>query len=90
MSLEPRSAAIAKIAASAACNSLASLRFAITDAFSLGFSTEEIQEILTLAKDIQQQPVEHAAHLIAQLLREAKKEQHHVHSDGCGCGKHHA
>lgn len=89
MSLDSRTMIISKLSAAAACNALGALRFAITEALSSGISAEEIQEILALAKEIQQQPIDHAAHLTEQVLRDAKKAAAtHVHSAHCGCGNH--
>lgn len=89
MSLDSRTVLITRISAAAACSALAALRWHVTEALTLGISPEEIQEILTLAKDIQQQPMTHATHLIDQLLRESKQPAH-KHSAHCDCGGHHA
>lgn len=89
MSLDSRTVVITQISAAAACNALAALRLHVTEALTMGLSPEEIQEILTLAKDIQQQPITHVTHLIDQLLRETKKTTH-KHSAHCDCGGHHA
>lgn len=89
MSLDPRTIVIVQISAAVACNALASLRVAITEALEMGIDSTEIQEILTLAAAIQQQPITHVTHLAEQLLREPKKKTHE-HSPHCGCGGHHA
>lgn len=88
MSLDQRTGVAAKISAAVACNALAALRLAITEAVQLGLSPDEIQEIQALAKDIQQQPISHVANLIEQLLREPPKKAH-IHDSNCTCGKHH-
>lgn len=49
---------------------------------------DEIRSILSIAREIQQQPQSHAQQLAEQLLREPvkKKESHaHVHGPDCGC-----
>jgi len=89
MSLDQRALIVAQISAAVACNALAALRLAVSEASKVGLSPEEIKEIIALAREIQQQPISHVAHLTDQLLREPKKTAH-VHSDHCGCGKHHA
>ena len=89
MSLDQRTIVVAQISAAVACNALAALRLSVTEALTLGISPEEVQEVLALAKDIQQQPISHVSHLIDQLLRESKKLTHE-HSENCDCGKHHA
>lgn len=89
MSLDQRTTVITQISAAAACNTLAALRLAVTEALSIGISPEEIQEVLALAKDIQQQPISHVTHLMDQLLRETKKTTH-KNSAHCNCGGHHA
>ncbi|TGE34308.1 hypothetical protein [Desulfosporosinus sp. Sb-LF] len=89
MSLDQRTIAVTQISAAAACNALAALRLAVTEALTLGISSEEIQEILALAKDIQQQPISHVTHMIDQLFREQKKKTHEQ-SAHCDCGGHHA
>ena len=89
MSLDQRTIVVTQISAAVACNALAALRLAVSEALTLGFSPEEIQEILALAKDVQQQPISHVGHLIDQLLRESKKTAH-KHSTNCDCGSHHA
>lgn len=88
MSLDQRTLAAAQISAAVACNALAALRLAVTEATKAGLSPEEIEEVITLAREIQQQPISHLSHLAEQLLREPKKPAH-VHSDHCGCGNHH-
>lgn len=87
MSLDQRTIVITQISAAVACNALASLRLAITEALTLGIKPEEIKEILVLAKAIQEQPISHVTHLVDQLLREPKKATHQ-HSAHCGCGNH--
>lgn len=89
MILNQRTIVVTQISAAVACNALAALRLAVTEALTLGISPDEIQEISTLAKDIQQQPISHVSHLIDQLLRESKKPTH-KHSSNCDCGSHHA
>ncbi len=89
MSLDPRTIVIAQISAAVACNALASLRVAITEALEMGVNSAEIQEIISLASAIQQQPITHVTHLTEQLLREPRKKTHE-HSAHCGCGGHHA
>ncbi|AFM40787.1 hypothetical protein Desaci_1800 [Desulfosporosinus acidiphilus SJ4] len=89
MSLDQRTTTLARISAAVACNALASLRVAITEALEMGLETSEIQEAISLATEIQQQPITHMTHLAEQLLREPKKKSHE-HSADCGCGCHHA
>lgn len=89
MSLDSRTIVITRISAAAACNALAALRIHVTDALTMGISPEEIQDILTIAKEIQQQPITHVTRLIDQLLRETKKTTP-KHSAHCDCGGHHA
>ena len=89
MSLDQRTLSVAQISAAVACNALAALRLAVSEASKVGLSPEEIKEIIALAKDIQQQPISHVAHLTDQLLREPKKTPHE-HGANCGCGSHHA
>lgn len=89
MSLDQRTIVVTQISAAVACNALAALRLAVTEALTLDIGPDEIQEILALAKDIQQQPISHVSHLVDQLLRESKKTTH-KHSTNCDCGKHHA
>lgn len=89
MSLDHRTIIVTQISAAVACNALAALRVAISDALKVGLNPEEIYEILTLAKEIQQKPIDHVTHLIDQLLREPKKTPH-VHSANCGCDHHHS
>ena len=86
MSLDQRTIIVTQISAAVACNALAALRLAVTEALSLGLTPEEIREILALATAIQQQPISHVTHLVDQLLREPKKSTH-VHSADCACGK---
>lgn len=88
MSLDQRTIIAAKISAAVACNALAALRVAVSEGSTVGLSPEEIQEIVVLAKDIQQQPILHTNHLMEQILRDLKKKTH-VHSSDCGCGHHH-
>ena len=87
MSLDQRTIVVTQISAAVACNALAALRLAVTEALTLGIKPEEIREILALAKDIQQQPISHVTHSIDQLLREPKKSTHQ-HSADCSCGNH--
>lgn len=89
MSLDPRTIVVTQISASVACNALAALRLAVTEALSLDIKPEEIREVLALAKSIQEQPISHVTHLVDQLLREPKKSTHD-HSANCGCGNHQA
>ncbi|AET66784.1 hypothetical protein Desor_1111 [Desulfosporosinus orientis DSM 765] len=89
MSLDQRTVVAAQISAAAACNALAALRLAITEGLEAGLSKEEIQEVVNLAKNVQQQPISHVTHLTDQMLREQKKKPH-VHSPNCGCGEHHS
>ncbi len=89
MSLDQRTLIVTQISAAVACNALAALRLAVSEATNIGLSPEEIKEIIALARDIQQQPIAHEAHLTDQLFREPKKTPHE-HSANCGCGKHHA
>jgi len=86
MSLDQRTIVIAQISAAVACNALAALRIAVTEAFTLGIKPEEIREVLALSKAIQDQPISHVTHLVDQLLHEPKKSTH-VHSADCGCSK---
>ena len=89
MSLDQRTLIVAQISAAVASNALAALRLAVSEASTVGLSPEEIKEVIALARDIQQQPISHVAHLTDQLLREPKKTTHE-HSANCGCGNHHA
>ena len=89
MSLDKKTTVVAKISAAVACNALASLRVAITEALEMGLSLTEIQEVLALATEIQKQPVNHVSHLVEQLLREPKKAAHE-HSSHCGCDACHS
>lgn len=88
MNLDERTSIIAQIAAAAAVNALTALRFSITEGLALGLNQDEIRSILSIAREIQQQPQSHAQQLADQLLREPvkKKESHaHVHGPDCGC-----
>lgn len=87
MSLDQRTIIVAQISAAVACNALAALRLAVSEALALDIKPEEIREILALAKDIQQQPISHVTHLVDQILRAPKKSTHE-HSADCDCGKH--
>ena len=87
MSLDQRTIVITQISAAVACNALAALRLAVTEALTLGIKPEEIREVLALAKAIQQQPISHVTHLADQLLREPKKSTHE-HSADCACDNH--
>jgi len=89
MSLDQRTTILAQISAAVACNALAALRLAITEGINVGLTKAEIQEIISLAKEVQQQPISHVSHLTDQILREPKKKSHE-HSAHCGCGGHHA
>ncbi|ODA40406.1 hypothetical protein [Desulfosporosinus sp. BG] len=89
MSLDQRTLIVTQISAAVACNALAALRLAVSEAIKVGLSPEEIKEVVALAKEIQQQPISHVSHLTDQLLREPKKTTHE-HSAHCGCGCHHA
>lgn len=89
MSLDQRTTILAQISAAVACNALAALRLAITEGMDAGLSKAEIQEVISLAKDIQQQPISHVTHLCDQVLRDLKKKPHE-HSAHCGCGGHHS
>lgn len=89
MSLDQRTTIVAQISAAVACNALAALRLAITEGLNGGLTKAEIQDVISLAKDVQQQPISHVSHLVDQILREPKKKPHE-HSDHCGCGGHHA
>lgn len=89
MSLDQRTIIVTQISAAVACNALAALRLAVSEGSKVGLSPEEIKEVIALARDIQQQPISHVAHLTEQLLREPKKTTHE-HSANCGCGSHHA
>ncbi|MGC7870820.1 hypothetical protein ACPUYX_04720 [Desulfosporosinus sp. SYSU MS00001] len=90
MSLDNRTAILARISASVACNALASLRVAIMEALEMGINKADITEAINLALEIQQQPINHVTHLAEQLLREPlkKSHEHDAHCD-CGCGGHH-
>ena len=85
MSLDQRTIVLTQISAAVACNALATLRVAVTEALELGLAAQEIEEVINLAKEIQQQPISHVTHLTNQLLRESKKHPHE-HSDQCGSG----
>jgi len=89
MSLDPRTKIVAQISAAVACNALAAIRLAITEGLNAGLTKTEIQEVISLAKDVQQQPISHVTHLTDQMFREQKKKPHE-HSAQCGCGEHHA
>lgn len=89
MVLDQRTTIVAQISAAVACNALAALRLAITEGINAGLTKTEIQEIISLAKDVQQQPISHVGHLTHQILRESKKEGHE-HNAQCGCNGHHA
>lgn len=96
MELDARTILLIQISASAATNSLASLRSAVTDAKALGVTSDEIRKTMSLALEIQEQPVSHTRHLMDQLLREPvrkpdvkpKSAHPHVHGPGCNCGSH--
>lgn len=81
MSLDHRTIVVTQISAAVACNALAALRLAITEALSLGMKPEEIREVLSLTKSIQEQPISH--------VREPKQSTHE-HRAHCTCGTHHA
>jgi hypothetical protein len=87
MSLDPRTIVVTQISAAVACNALAALRLAVTEALTLGIKPEEIREVQDLSKAIQQQPISHVTHLVDQLMREPKKSTHE-HSAHCGCDNH--
>jgi len=89
MSLDNRTIVVSQISAAVACNALAALRLAISDAIKVGLKPEEIQEVLTLAEEIRQKPIDHVTNLTNQLLREPKKTPH-VHSADCGCDHDHS
>lgn len=89
MSLDQRTTIVAQISAAVACNALAALRLAITEGLNAGLTKAEIQTVISLAKDVQQQPITHVSHLTDQILREPKKTVHE-HGSNCGCGGHHA
>ena len=86
MSLDQRTIIVTQISAAVACNALAALRLAITEALALDIKPEEIREILALSKAIQAQPISHVTHLVDQILH-APKKLTHEHSADCGCGK---
>lgn len=91
MSLDQRTVLLTQLSAAVACNALATLRVVVTEALNFGIEPQEIQEVLNLAKEIQQQPISHVTHLANQLLRETKKPTHeHNAQCGCGCGTHHS
>ena len=87
MSLDQRTIVLTQISAAVACNALAALRLAVTEALTLGLKPEEIREVVDLAKAIQQQPISHVTHLVDQLMREPKKATHE-HSAHCACDNH--
>ena len=87
MSIDARTIVITQISAAVACNALAALRLAVTEALTLGIKHEEIREVLALSKAIQEQPISHVTHLVEQLMREPKKSTHE-HSEHCTCGNH--
>ena len=97
MELDARTTLLIQISASAATNSLATLRSAVTDAKVLGVTSDEIRKTMSLALEIQAQPVSHTRHLMDQLLREPvrksdeklKHAHQHIHGPGCNCGSHH-
>ncbi|AFQ43118.1 hypothetical protein [Desulfosporosinus meridiei] len=89
MSLDQRTTIVSQISAAVACNALAALRLSITEGLNIGLTKEEIQEVISLAKEVQQQPISHVTHMTGQILREGKKKPHE-HSAHCGCGGHHA
>lgn len=86
MSLDQKTIVLTQLSAAVACNALASLRVTLTEALTLGITPEEIEEVLNLAKEIQQQPISHVTHLVNQLLREPKKQTEKSAQSGCGCG----
>lgn len=102
MELDTRSTLIAQISAAVASNALATLRASVTDAKTQGMTSEEIRQIVTIAQEVQEQPLSHAQHLMDQLLREPiRKPQEsihehshdhdhhlHVHGPNCNCGHH--
>lgn len=97
MELDTRSTLIAQISAAVATNALAALRASVTDAKALGMAPEEIRQIVKIAQEVQAQPLEHAQHLMNQLLREPIRKpeepinEHshdHVHGPNCSCGHH--
>lgn len=95
MELDARTILLIQISASAATNSLATLRSAVTDAKALGVTSDEIRKTMSLSLEIQEQPISHTRHLMDQLLREpiqktnVKPSPPHVHGPGCNCGSHH-
>ncbi|MDR3543785.1 MAG: hypothetical protein P4L69_22955 [Desulfosporosinus sp.] len=89
MSLDKRTLIVTQISAAVACNALAALRLAVSEAANEGLTPTEIKEIIATARDIQQQPISHVAHLTDQFFREPKKTAH-KHDANCGCGNHHA
>lgn len=89
MSLDQRTTIVAQISAAVACNALAALRLAITEGLSIGLTKAEVQEVISLAKDVQQQPISHVSHLADQMFREPKNKPHE-HSSHCGCNGHHS
>ncbi len=97
MELDARTTLLIQISASAATNSLATLRSAVTDAKALGVTAEEIRKTINLALEIQELPISHTRHLLDQLLREPvrksddkpKHDHQHIHGPGCNCGSHH-
>lgn len=89
MSLDEKTIVLSQVSAAIACNALATLRIVLTKALSLGITPEEIEEVLSLAKEIQQQPISHVSHLVNQLLREPKKQAEKSAPCGCGCDGHH-
>jgi hypothetical protein len=97
MELDARTTLLVQISAAVATNSLAALRSAVTDAKALGITPEEIRKTVSLAIEIQEQPVSHTRHLMDQLLREPARKahknpdpSHHDHGPGCNCGSHHS
>lgn len=90
MSLDQRTIILAQVSAAVACNALATLRIKLTEALNLGITPEEIQEVLSLAKEIQEKPISHVTHLVNQVLREPKKQTDNNAQCGCGCDGHHS
>jgi len=81
---------ITRIAAATAANALPALRDAVNTALNLGLTKEEINQIITTAREVRDRNNSYTEHLAAQLLREQGKRpaahiHSHTHGPDCGC-----
>lgn len=74
MGLDPKTEMLVRLSAAVASNALVGIRETFTKALKSGVTVDDIQETITLALQIQQQPITHSEHLIHQLFRESKKK----------------